>query len=122
MQCYLLSQKSRHLKVRVRKHFDISPLTRRESKSKKSTAVKDHMRFCDHISSIKNFKSLATSDSDLYVKVKESLLISCNKPIFKKKMKLHYLFTYVIDPSHMKLYFNDIYCYNIYRINITIVI
>ena len=37
-------------------------------------------------------------------------------------MKRHYLFTYLIDSSHMKLYFNDIcYCDN-YCINITVVI
>ena len=36
-------------------------------------------------------------------------------------MKRHYLFTYLIDSSHMKLYFNDIYyCYS-YCIDITIV-
>ena len=36
-------------------------------------------------------------------------------------MKRHYLFTDLIDPSHMKLYFSDIYyCYS-YCINITVV-
>ena len=36
-------------------------------------------------------------------------------------MKRYYLFTYLIDLSHAKLYFNDIYyCYS-YCINITIV-
>ena len=36
-------------------------------------------------------------------------------------MKRHYLFTYLIDPSHLKLYFNDIYyCYS-HCINMTIV-
>ena len=44
------------------------------SKSKKSTAVKDHMLFCDHIVcdhfllSIDDFKILATSDSDFHGK------------------------------------------------------
>ena len=42
---------------------------------KKSTEVKDHIPFCDQIISIDDFKSLATSDSDFYVKVKESVLI-----------------------------------------------
>ena len=52
-----------------------SGLTWKKSKSKKSTAAKDHMLFCDHIMSIEDFKILLTSDSDLHVKVKESLLI-----------------------------------------------
>ena len=33
------------------------------------------MLFCDHIMSIEDFKILSTSDSDLHVKVKKSLLI-----------------------------------------------
>ena len=85
-----------------------------------STAVKDHILFCDHIVSINDFKILATSDSDFYVKVKKSLLISRDEPILNKNETL-LLFTYLIDPSHMKLYSNDIYyCYS-YCVNITTV-
>ena len=74
------------------------------------------MLFCDHIVSIDDFNILATSDSDFHVKVKENLLISCDETILNQ-----YLFTYLIDPCHVKLYFNDIYyCYN-YCINIKIV-
>ena len=79
--------------------------------------MKDHVLFCDHIVYSDDFKILATSDSDSHVKVNESLLISRDEPILK--MKRHYLFTYLIDPSHSKLYFNDTYyCYS-YCINIT---
>ena len=39
---------------------------------------------CDHIVSIDDFKILALSDSDFHVKVKESLLISCDEPILNK--------------------------------------
>ena len=74
----------RHLSVRVGKYSGVSPLTRKKSKSKKSTAVKDYMLFCDHIVSIDDFKILATSDSDFHVKVKESLLISRDEPILNK--------------------------------------
>ena len=77
------------------------------------------MLFCDHIVSIDDFKILATSDSDFYVKVKESLIISHDEPILNKNETP--LPLYFIDPSHMKLYFNDIYyCYS-YCINIKIV-
>ena len=53
-----------------------------------STAVKDHILFCDHIVSINDFKILATSDSDFYVKVKKSLLISRDEPILNKNETL----------------------------------
>ena len=61
----------------------------------------------------------ATSVSDFHAKVKESLLI-CDEPILNKIVTF-FLFTYLIDPSHKGLYFNDIYyCYN-YCINVTVV-
>ena len=66
----------RHLGIRVRKHSGVSPLTGKESKSKKSTGVKDHMLFWDHVVFIDDF---------FYVKVKESLLISHDEPILKQK-------------------------------------
>ena len=78
----------RHLSVRVGEHSGVSPLTGKKSKSKKSTAVKDHMLFCDHIVSIDDFKILATSNSDFRVKVKESLLISRDEPILNKNETL----------------------------------
>ena len=73
-----------HLSVRVGKYSGVLPLTRKKSKSKKSTAVKDHMIFCDHIVSIDDFRILATGDSDLHVKVKEIILISRDEPILNK--------------------------------------
>ena len=78
------SETCRHLSVRVGEHSGVSPLTGKKSKSKRSTAVKDHMLFCDHIVSIDDFKILPTSDSDFHVKVKERLLISRDEPILKK--------------------------------------
>ena len=52
------------------------------------------MFFDDHIVSIDNFRNLGDSDSDLHVKVKESLLISLEESIFNKnETSLHlYLF------------------------------
>ena len=62
----------------------VSTLNGKKSKSKKYTAIKDHMPFCDHIVSIDDFKMLATSDSDFRVKVKESLLISRDELFLNK--------------------------------------
>ena len=56
----------------------------KKSRPKKSTVVKDHMLFCDHIVSIDDFKILATNDSDFHIKVKESLLISRDELILNK--------------------------------------
>ena len=78
----------RNLSVRVVEHSGVSPLTGKKSKSKKSTAVKDHMLFCDHIVSIDSFKILATSDSGFHVKVEESLLVSRDEPILNKNETL----------------------------------
>ena len=74
----------RHLSVTVGERAGVSTLTGKKSKSKKSTAVKDHMLFCDHIVSVDDFKILATSDSDFHVKIKESLLISRDESILNK--------------------------------------
>ena len=87
----------RHLSVRVGEHSGVSPLTGKKSKSKKSTAVKDHMLFCDHIVSIDDFKILATSDSDFHFNVKESILISRDEPILTKNETSLPLY-YLIDP------------------------
>ena len=78
----------RHLSVSVGEHSGVSPLTRKKSNSKKATAVKVHMLFCDHIVSTDDFKILATSDSDFHDKVKECLLISRNEPILNKNERL----------------------------------
>ena len=73
----------RHLSITVdeHSHSGVSPLTGKNSKSRKSTAVKDHMFYCDYIASIDEFKILAASGSDFHVKVKESLLISLDELI-----------------------------------------
>ena len=68
-----------HLNVRVGEHSGILPLTRKKSKARKTTAVKDHMLFCDHIVSLDHFKILTSSNSEFHLKVKESLLISRDK-------------------------------------------
>ena len=72
------------LSVRVGKHPGVSPLNGKKSKSRNSTALKDHMLFYNHILSIGDFKILETRDSYFHAKVKESCLISRNEPILNK--------------------------------------
>ena len=56
----------------------------KQSKSKKSTAVKDHMLICDQPISFDDFKVLASSNSEFHLKIKESLLISRDQPVLNK--------------------------------------
>ena len=74
----------RYFKVRVDEHSGVSPLTNKQSKSKKSTAVKDHMQMCDHVVSFDDFKVLGSSNSEFYLKIKERLLISRYQPILNE--------------------------------------
>ena len=77
----------RHLNVGVGEHSGISPLTRKNSKARKTTAVKDHMLFCDHVVSLDDFKILTSSNSEFHLKIKESLLISRDKPELNRNEK-----------------------------------
>ena len=70
---------AKHLNVRVGEHSGISPLNAKKSKDRKTTAVKDHMLFCDHIVFLDDFKILTSSNSEFHLKIKESLLISRDK-------------------------------------------
>ena len=45
------------------------------------------MLFCDHVVFLKDFKILASSNSEFYHKIKESLLILPEKPELNKKEK-----------------------------------
>ena len=77
----------RHLNIRVGEHSGVSPLTGKKSKTKKTTAIKDHMLFCDHVVSLEDFKILASSNSEFHLKIKESLLISRDKPELNRNEK-----------------------------------
>ena len=63
------------------------PLIGKKSKSKTTTATKDHMLFCDHLVSLEDFKILTGSNSEFHLKIKESLLISRDKPDLNRNQK-----------------------------------
>ena len=52
----------------------------KKSKARKTTAVKDHMLFCDVIVSLDDFKILTSNNSEFHLMIKESLLILSDKP------------------------------------------
>ena len=76
----------RYLKVRVG-FSGVSSLTAKKSKSKTTTAVKDHMLFGDHVVFLKDFKMLASSNSEFHTEIKESLLILRDKPELNRNGK-----------------------------------
>ena len=80
--CY--SKTYHHFKVRIGEHSGISPLTNKQSKSKKSTAIKDHMLMCNQPVSFDVFKVPPSSNSEFHLKIKESLLLSRDQPILNK--------------------------------------
>ena len=61
-----------------------SPLTNKRLKSNTSTAVQDHMLMCDQLVSLDDFKVFVSNNSEFHLKIKESLLISLDQPIFNK--------------------------------------
>ena len=85
----------RHLNIRVGEHSGVSPLTAKKSKAKTTTAIKNHMLFYDHVVCLEDFKILASSNSEFHLKIKESLLISRDKPELNRNEK--FLPLYLFD-------------------------
>ena len=75
------------MNIRVGEHSGVSPLTGKKVEAKTTTAIKDHMLFCDHAVSLGDFKILASSNSEFHVNIKESLLISRDKPELSRNEK-----------------------------------
>ena len=84
----------RHLNIRVGEHTGVLPLTGKKLKGKTTAAIKNHMLLCNHVVSLKDVKILASSNSEIDLKIKESLLIVADKPELNRNEKslLLYLF------------------------------
>ena len=83
-----------HLYIRVGEHTGVLPLTGKKLKGKTTAAIKNHMLLCNHVVSLKDVKILASSNSEIDLKIKESLLIVADKPELNRNEKslLLYLF------------------------------
>ena len=79
--CISYGETRSHSNVGVGEHAGVSLLYGKPSKTKLTTAVKDHMLFWDHIVSLEDFKILGSGNSEVHFKVKESLLISRDKSV-----------------------------------------
>ena len=80
-----IGKTKRHFKVRVSEHMGVSPLTGKVLKANSnSTAVRDHMLFCNTKVTFDNFSIIAKSSSDFRLKIQESLLIKRDNPVLNK--------------------------------------
>ena len=67
-------------------HLAITPLTGKPVKNLKKYSIFDHMLFEGHKSSFDNFSILLKENNDFKLQLKESLLISRDKPILNKNI------------------------------------
>ena len=65
----------RHLKDRLGEHIGISPLTFKETKPSKESAIRDHLLNCNNISSFEGFTILTNENNKFDLEIKQSLLI-----------------------------------------------
>ena len=77
----------RHFYVRAAEHMGISHLTNKRLKNVKQSAISDHVLTCDCNINFNNFTILSKDSNNINLLIKESLLISRDKPILNKIVK-----------------------------------
>jgi hypothetical protein len=79
----------RHFQVRFSEHLGISKTTNLPLKynKKSSTAVRDHIHFCEHHNTVDCFKIIGSAKNDYHLKIKESLNIHRENPQLNKTVK-----------------------------------
>ena len=78
-------QTQRHFFVRASEHLGITPLTGKLVKTPKKSAIFDHMLLDGHKASFDNF-SILLKENAFKLQLKESLLISRDKPILNRNI------------------------------------
>ena len=79
-------QTQRHFFVRASEHLGITPLTGKFVKTPKKSAIFDHMLLDGHKASFDNFSILLKESNACKLQLKESLLMSRDKPILNKNI------------------------------------
>ena len=79
-------QTQRHFFVRASEHLGITPLTGKFVKTPKKSAIFDHMLLDGHKASFDNFSILLKENNAFKLQLKESLLISRDKPILNRNI------------------------------------
>ena len=84
----------RHMKVRVSEHQGVSPRTGKIVKGTQTTAVRDHMLFCDHRVAWDDFTVLGNEANHYLLEIKESLFIKRDQPLLNKNLFSKELFLF----------------------------
>ena len=79
-------QTQRHFFVRTFEHLAITPLTGKFVKASKKSAIFDHILLDGYKTSFDNFSILLKENNAFKLQLRESLLISRDKPILNKNM------------------------------------
>ena len=79
-------QTQRHFFVRASEHLGITPLTGKFVKTPKKSAIFDHMLLDGHKASFDNFSIFLKENNAFKLQLKESLLISRDKPILNRNI------------------------------------
>ena len=79
-------QSQKRFLVRASEHLGITPLTIKFVKTPKKSAIFDHMLLDGHEASFDNFPILSKESNTFKLQLKESLLISRDKPILNKNI------------------------------------
>ena len=77
----------RHFYVRAAEHMGILHLTNKRLKNVKQSAISDHLLTCDCNINFDDFTILSKDSNNINLLIKESLLISRDKPILNKTVK-----------------------------------
>ena len=77
----------RHFYVRAAEHMGILHLTNKRLKNVKQSAISDHLLTCECNINFDGFTILSNDSNNINLLIKESLLISRDKPILNKTVK-----------------------------------
>ena len=76
-----------HLKVRTGEHISTSPLTGKRVNKNKKSSVKDHCLLSGHMCLFEDFTVLNYEPHKFKRLIKESLLVTKDKPLLNKQVK-----------------------------------
>ena len=110
----------RHLKVRAGEYISTSPLTEKRDNNNKKSSDKDHCLFSGHVCSFDDITVLNYESHKFKRLIKESLLVTKDKPLLKKQIKSLKLdlssqshLGYFIIPQMICSYLIDIFVKNV---------
>ena len=78
----------RHLNVRSGEHLGLPALTGKHVNNNKKSAAKDHCLFFNHVGLFEDFSILTYESNPFKLLIKEALLVSRDKPLLNKQVKL----------------------------------